>query len=153
METPNAVIRYIGRYSKRACISEYKITDIDGEYISFKYKDYKTIDQDGKPVVKVLKLHYSEFFPRLLQHVPLPYFRLVRYYGLYSTKSKIKEEFLNKNDEIDEENGVFENPFICTLCNKERVYVETIFDIYRPSIRIKKPYELDIDPWEKQIRA
>lgn len=31
MDTPAAVIRYIGRYSKRACLSEYKITQMEGE--------------------------------------------------------------------------------------------------------------------------
>jgi hypothetical protein len=153
MPTPSAVIRYIGRYSKRACISEYKITDIDGEFISFDYKDYKTKDQNQKPMVKNLRLHYSDFFPRLLQHVPLPYFRLVRYYGLYSTKSKINEEFLNKSDDVIDENRVFENPFICTICNKERVYIETIFDIRTRSNRIKESFDLNIHPWYKQKRA
>ena len=36
---------------------------------------------------------------------------------------------------------------------KKECMLKQFFDIYRPSIRIKKPYELDIDPWEKQIRA
>ena len=81
MKIRTQVITYIGRYSKRACISEYKITDIDGEYISFRHKDYKEKNAQGKIVKKILKLHYNEFFPLLLQHVPIPYFRLVRYYG------------------------------------------------------------------------
>ena len=153
METPSAVIRYIGRYSKRACISEYKITKIDGEFITFDYKAYKTKEKDRKPVIQSLRLHYSDFFPRLLQHVPLPYFRLVRYYGLYSTKSEIKEEFLNKSDDIEEENGVFENPFICTSCNRERVYIETVFEIRKPSVTIKRPYELNFNAWDKHERA
>ena len=40
MKIPSQVICYIGRYSKRACLSEYKITAIEGEYISFRYKDF-----------------------------------------------------------------------------------------------------------------
>jgi len=155
IDTPEAVIRYIGRYSKRACISEYKITEIEGEYISFNYKDNKTIDQDRKPVVRTLKLHYSKFFPRLLQHVPLPYFRLVRYYGLYSTKSKIKDEFLNKNkgDDINEEHIEYENPFICTLCNRERVYINTVIDIRKPIERKKETFDINIHPWHEHKRA
>ncbi len=130
MQSSAAVIRYIGRYSKRACISEYKITEINGDFISFTYKDYKTIGKDRKPVERIEKLHYREFFPRLLQHVPLPYFRLVRYYGLYATKSSIKEEYLdNNNENIDnQDEWQGENPFICTVCNKERVYLYTTFD-------------------------
>jgi len=131
MQTTAAVIRYIGRYSKRACISEYKITEIDGDFISFRYKDYKTVDKDKKPVERIEKLHYRVFFPRLLQHVPLPYFRLVRYYGLYATKSTIKEEYLDKDvSDINEleEDWQGENPFVCTVCKKERVYIYTTFD-------------------------
>ena len=128
MPAPSAVIRYIGRYSKRACLSERKITEIDGEYISFRHKDYKVIGQDNKPVERILKLHYSEFFPRLLQHVPLAYFRLVRYYGVYSTKRSIPEEYLNKESE-EEEEWEWENPFICNICKKRREYMYTVIDM------------------------
>lgn len=96
MNVPEQVIRYIGRYSKRACLSEYKITSIEGEFISFKYKDYKQKDDAGKYREKIMRLHYHDFFPLLLQHVPLTNFRLVRYYGIYATKSKILAEFKNK---------------------------------------------------------
>ncbi|MEA2043192.1 MAG: transposase, partial [Bacteroidota bacterium] len=88
METAVEVIRYIGRYSKRACLSEYKITNIEGEYLTFKYKDYKDRidpkDKKSPAKEKELRLHFSKFFPLLLQHVPPPYFRLVRYYGAYA---------------------------------------------------------------------
>jgi hypothetical protein len=151
--TPEAVIRYIGRYSKRACISEYKITSIEGEFISFSYKDYKTIDTEGKPVVRELRLHYTDFFPRLLQHVPLPYFRLVRYYGLYSTKNTIKEEYLNKSTETDNQEEVFESPFVCTFCNKKRVYLETIFDYRKTRTNKKQTTNLEYNPWLDLDRA
>lgn len=129
MPAPSAVIRYIGRYSKRACLSERKITEIDGEYISFMHKDYKVIGPDNKPVERVLKLHYSEFFPRLLQHVPLTYFRIVRYYGIYSTKSSIPQEYLNKETDQQESDWKWENPFVCNICKKKREYLFTVFDI------------------------
>ncbi len=146
MPNPSAVIRYIGRYSKRACLSEYKITEIDGAYISFRYKDYKTIDQDKKPVERILRLHYEKFFPRLLQHVPLRYFRLVRYYGLYSTKTVIDEEYLNKDIEQNEEQWNMESPFECTFCKKEKVYLYTIFDKRVREERIKAVFDVNIHP-------
>jgi Putative transposase len=137
MPAPSAVIRYIGRYSKRACISEHKITEIDGEYISFRYKDYKETGPDKKPVEKILRLHYKEFFPRLLQHVPLAYFRLVRYYGLYSTKNSIPEAYLN-NETEEEEEWEWENPFVCKVCKKPREYMYTIIDIRTRKEQIDK---------------
>jgi len=145
MPAPSAVIRYIGRYSKRACLSEHKITEIAGDYISFRHKDYKTIGLDNKPVERILQLHYSKFFPRLLQHVPLPYFRLVRYYGLYSTRSNIAEEYLNKDIEIEEKDQDYESPFVCSFCKKERAYQYTIFDIRPREIRIGQ-FDANIHP-------
>jgi hypothetical protein len=147
MKTPCAVIRYIGRYSKRACISEYKITDMEGEYISFRRKDYKTIDENNKPVERELKLHYMDFFPRLLQHVPFKNFRLVRYYGLYSNKGNIPEEYLNKDQEKDQEKQEEEciSPFVCSFCKENRIYIQTIYDMRLPQERIGK-FDINIHP-------
>ena len=136
MNIPTQVIRYIGRYSKRACLSEYKITNIEGENISFRYKDYKTKDKDNKPVEREIELNYRDFFPRLLQHVPLRHFRIVRYYGMYSNRASIAQEYLfTENDETAQENAdnwetlqmekTGENPLVCNSCQKRKVYVYT----------------------------
>ena len=119
MNVPEQVIRYIGRYSKRACLSEYKITSIEGEYISFKYKDYKQKDNEGKYTEKIMRLHYYDFFPLLLQHVPLTNFRLVRYYGIYATKSKILDEFKNKAAYVEScaDNQPLDPTKICSSCS------------------------------------
>jgi hypothetical protein len=130
---PDRVIRYIGRYSKRACLSEYKITSIEGEYISFRYKNYKRTDVNNKPIEEEITLHYRKFFPRLLQHVPLPYFKIVRYYGIYSNRGNIPQEYLytgkSSNTETWESLQIEktgENPLICTHCEKRKVYQYTI---------------------------
>jgi hypothetical protein len=138
MDTPTAVIRYIGRYSKRACMSESKITKIEDEFISFRYKDYTDLDKNNNPIEKELTLHYSEFFPRLLQHVPIPYFRLVRYYGLYSNSSVIPEQYLNKEIELAEiadEQILKESTTMCETCKCERVYQFSIIDRRLPKER------------------
>ena len=126
-------------------------SDFGGQYdwffhISFKYKDYKTIDQDKKPVERILRLHYEKFFPRLLQHVPLRYFRLVRYYGLYSTKNVIDEQYLNKDIEQNEEQWNMDSPFVCTFCKKDRTYLYTIFDKRIREERIKALFDVNIHP-------
>lgn len=132
IDVPETVIRYIGRYSKRACLSEYKITNMDGEYISFKYKDYKNLTKDKKPKEEILTLHYRDFFPRLLQHVPLAYFRIVRYYGVYSNHGNIPEEYFSKSQEVvvevTEQELEKRNPLHCDYCHQDKVYIMTIFD-------------------------
>jgi hypothetical protein len=134
MEIPALVIRYIGRYSKRACLSEYKITKIEGEYISFRHKDYKNLDIFNKPIVLELTLHFSDFFPRLLQHVPLPYFRIVRYYGQYSNRGQIPDEYLCEDTSTidspigESETTETENRKYCQHCGSEKEYQYTIID-------------------------
>jgi hypothetical protein len=136
MDIPEQVVRYIGRYSKRACLSEYKITNMEGENISFRYKDYKTMDKNGRPAEKIMEMNYRDFFPRLLQHVPLKYFRVVRYYGLYSNRAVIPGEFLyvatgGQETNTQENQGILqvgktgENPMICSTCKIRKVYVFT----------------------------
>jgi hypothetical protein len=131
METPEAVIRYIGRYSKRACLSEYKITQMEGEIIGFNYKDYKNKDYYGRPIEKERVLTYREFFALLLQHVPLPYFRLVRYYGIYSNKGHLPREYFSQEEEppinwvSQQESETGENPMVCKRCKIDKVYIYT----------------------------
>jgi len=137
MSNPLAVIRYIGRYSKRACLSEYKITKMEGNYIAFEYKDYRNLDFKGHPIVKELELHYSKFFPLLFQHVPFPNFRLVRYYGFYATASRIEEQYLFKPEDQISESEVIESEGqyvttddlrVCSTCNINKTYIYTIFE-------------------------
>jgi hypothetical protein len=127
IDTPVQVIRYIGRYSKRACLSEHKITNMEGEFISFRYKDYKDRDENKKPKEKELSLHYREFFPRLLQHVPAKYFRIVRYYGLYSNHGHISGEYFYTEPETPEAEP---EPDIlnCEHCKTRKVLVYIYFD-------------------------
>lgn len=129
MQSPKEVILYIGRYSKRACLSEYKITNMDGEYITFKHKDNKDKDANNKAKIKELTLHYTEFFPLLLQHVPLPHFQIVRYYGKYHPKSKVKTEYLYAKAQEESEVESEQNLPICEHCKEQKDYLYTIYDL------------------------
>jgi hypothetical protein len=139
MKTPAEVVRYIARYSKRACLSEYKISLIEGEYICFTYKDYRDRENPNNPKskakVKEMRLHYSEFFPLLLQHVAKPYFRLVRYYGCYGRFEKIPQDYKSKPEEtklseqIEIEYQTAENnPKYCKSCTCAKIYIHTLID-------------------------
>ena len=162
MDIPEQVVRYIGRYSKRACLSEYKITKMEGENISFRYKDYKEKDENNKPVEKELELNYRDFFPRLLQHVPIKYFRLVRYYGLYSNRGHIPGEYLYNENQEQQEEGLDdwetlqiektgENPLICTHCLQRKTYQYTIFKKRNGTVFIIHKLYLQIKERKKQV--
>jgi hypothetical protein len=132
METPSDVIRYIGRYSKRACLSEYKITRIDGEFIAFRYKDYKNKDINGKPIEREMVLNYRDFFALLLQHVPLPSFKLVRYYGIYSNRGHLPKELFSGGDDVTitwrelQQSETGHDPLLCKKCNVIKTYSHSI---------------------------
>ena len=132
IDTPEEVIRYIGRYSKRACLSEYKITRMENEIIAFKYKDNKNKDFNGNPIERELVLNYRDFFPLLLQHVPLPRFRLVRYYGIYSNRGHIPREYFSEMDDTPvnwkslQQSETGQDPLICQKCNVIKTYSYSI---------------------------
>jgi hypothetical protein len=134
MDTPADVIRYIGRYSKRACLSEYKITRMDGEMIGFRYKDHKNKDFLGLPIEKERVLNYRDFFPLLLQHVPLTSFRLVRYYGIYSNRGHLPKEVFSTPEDVTlnwkalqmSETG--QDPLLCQKCNVIKTYSHSIVE-------------------------
>jgi len=88
LEDLNQIVGYVGRYTKRACISEYKILSINDDYISFKFNDYKNTPRGQAPLQSIRKLHFNQFFDLLLQHVPDKNYRMVRYFGCYASHYK-----------------------------------------------------------------
>lgn len=78
--------KYIGRYAKRPCLSETKITNYDpiAKTVAFTYRDkIEKID-------KQLTLPAEEFIGRLVRHIPDKHFRMIRYYGVYANAVKNK---------------------------------------------------------------
>jgi hypothetical protein len=80
------VLKYLGRYTHRIAISNYRIVNISGDKVSFRYKDYK---DDSK--VKIMTLDASEFMRRFLLHVLPKGFMKIRFYGILSNHNKKAE--------------------------------------------------------------
>lgn len=87
LEDIEQIVGYVGRYTKRSCLSEYKIKE-NGSRIVFTYNDYKNTPRGSKPLVSKKYMRPSEFLDKLLQHVPEPGYKGVRYYGLYNSHYK-----------------------------------------------------------------
>lgn len=132
------IVNYVGRYTKRACISEYNIISADDGKIRFKYKDYKHVDHSGRPNKAELTLNYRDFFGRLFEHVPSKGFRMVRYYGMYSNRKICKQT--QETDKQDTKDKTPDNwrdlqilktgtdPLMCPCCNKEMMLVDQYYD-------------------------
>jgi hypothetical protein len=78
---PAVTVRYIGRYTKRAVLAEYRITHYDGKVVRFAYRDYA---QDGKTSYKTLPV--LAFIGRLIRHIPDKNFKMVRHAGLFAPR-------------------------------------------------------------------
>lgn len=73
---PEQVFNYLGRYTHRVGISNYRILSIDDGKVTFATKDGET-----------LTLSDEEFIRRFLQHVLPPGFTKIRHYGLMASSN------------------------------------------------------------------
>ena len=94
LEDINQIVGYVGRYTKRTCISEYKIQQAEGDIIKFNFNDYKNTPRGEKPKQGIKEMSNVEFLDQLLQHVPDSGYKMVRYYGMYNSlyKGRIPKE-------------------------------------------------------------
>src|SRR5215207_1824765 len=83
LRDPGFALRYIGRYTKRAVLAEYRITHYDPErgVVRFAFQDYA---QSGRTSFKTLPV--LAFIGRLIRHIPDKHFKMVRYAGLFATR-------------------------------------------------------------------
>ena len=75
-------VEYLGRYIKRPPISEARITKYDGEKVTFNFLDHynNTIEHVTMTVFK--------FIAHLIMHIPDRNFRMIRYYGFLSNRTR-----------------------------------------------------------------
>ena len=78
-----SVIRYLGKYTHRIAISNYRIKGMTESTVTFSVKDYKKQGQ-----WKESTLSGEEFIRRFLMHVPPKRFVRIRHYGLLSSRNK-----------------------------------------------------------------
>ena len=122
---------YIGRYARRPPISEVRIKEYTGEWITFEYKDY--LNNGGK-VLETLKT--VEFIEKLIRHIPEHYFNVIRHFGLMA--SRVKAAYKEITDRLlpfpprpekaltwQERQTAFRgmNPLVCRICQKPMRFV------------------------------
>jgi hypothetical protein len=82
---PEAVLRYLSRYTHRIAISNRRLVSADDRGIAFRWKDYR---QDGLDRWKTMTLAPAEFIRRFLIHVLPKGFHRIRHYGLLANTSR-----------------------------------------------------------------
>src|SRR5262249_52663852 len=84
---PEAVLRYLSRYTHRVAISNRRLVSADDGAIAFRWKDYRI---DGPGRWKTMSLHPHEFIRRFLLHVLPKGFHRIRNYGLFANTNRVE---------------------------------------------------------------
>lgn len=79
------VIEYLARYVHRVAISNQRIVKVEGDQVSFKYRDRKDGNQE-----KLETLPVHEFLRRFMLHAVPKGFQRIRYHGFLANRSKEK---------------------------------------------------------------
>lgn len=126
LRRPERIVRYIGRYIKRAPLAEHNIKAIEEGKIAFLCKSYRE-KSGNKPRNKLVTLSAQEFLKRLVVHVPLEGFHLVRYYGAYhpqSTNARPAERQTWRDLQIEKTGS---DPLCCPCCGAQLIFCGVVF--------------------------
>lgn len=80
---PEAVLKYLARYTHRIAISNHRLIEADEKHVRFTWKDYRKAKRS-----RVMQLEIAEFARRFLLHVLPERFVKIRYYGLLAQSQR-----------------------------------------------------------------
>ena len=139
--------KYVGRYVGRPAIAESRILKYDGKNVTYKY----TRHEDNKVIVETV--HVYEFIKRIIRHIPEKNFKMIRYFGIYSRRSKCKVNFIKMIDKMvlsirksiaNWENRILAitgvDPCKCPNCNNKMRFHDIVYPKYgsmQERLRIK----------------
>ena len=117
---PQAVLKYLSRYTHRVAIANRRLQSVDETHVSFTYKDYR---RKGNNMHRTMQLTCDEFMRRFLLHVLPTGFHRIRHYGLLANKAKLNmarqalhvappPEIKNPANESKADSA----PFVCRQC-------------------------------------
>lgn len=86
---PAQVLEYLGRYTHRVAISNYRLKSMGGSRVKFSYRDRA---DDNKE--KIMELDAGEFIRRFLLHVLPDRFMKIRYFGFLANNIRRKSILL-----------------------------------------------------------
>jgi Putative transposase/Transposase zinc-binding domain len=130
---PAAVLAYLSRYTHRVAIANSRLIAVDGNGVTFKWKDYRA---EGRDRYKLMTLQPGEFIRRFLIHVLPSGFHRIRSYGLFANGARAENiaqarELLNApaphkqaDDAADlDQPPAFSHP--CPCCGGRMIIIET----------------------------
>lgn len=150
---PDAVLRYLARYTHRVAIANSRLVSMDNDGVSFRWKNYRVKAQCRQ---RVMHLEHDEFIRRFLLHVLPSGFHRIRHYGLVANAGRkrnlkqarlllhvpVVEPSIQEAVEVTKLDRT--DPFICPKCHAPMVIIELLVGINYP----RAPPEKLINPVE-----
>ena len=135
------VLEYLGRYTHRIAISNYRILKVTNSHVTFRYLNRK------KESTATETITGKQFILRFLQHVLPKRFTKIRHYGFLSTRSKAldlpkirtalkvkepaaKRKLSNREVMIETQE---KDPYLCPKCQQEEMVVYAVIHGIRGS--------------------
>lgn len=128
--------KYVVRYVRHPAIADSRILKYDGKQVQFKYKRYV----NGKKHYYKKTMDVNDFIGALVSFIPPKNFKIVRYYGIYSRRSKIDlKNLLNQLVKLYGKLTIYnytinksrenksKNIVICPFCGDEMELVEIYY--------------------------
>jgi hypothetical protein len=80
---PEHVLRYLGRYTHRVAISNHRLVSLEGNQVTFRWRDSAHGNQQ-----RLMTLAVEEFLRRFLLHVLPPGFVRIRHFGFLAHRRR-----------------------------------------------------------------
>jgi hypothetical protein len=77
------VLQYLARYTHRVAISSHRLLSVDGDHVTFRWKDYAHHSK-----CRAMTLTSEEFLRRFLQHVLPKGLPRIRYFGWLANRRR-----------------------------------------------------------------
>jgi hypothetical protein len=138
LKNPEKVMDYLGRYTHRIALSNDRLVKLEGNEVTFRWRD--SADNNK---IKWLTLEALEFIRRFLLHVLPEQFVKIRYYGIFSHRSRKGKllrckKLLGGSTGVESKEGPKEtwqdlltritgiDPRICPHCGKGKMILKEI---------------------------
>jgi hypothetical protein len=132
------VMDYLGRYTHRVAISNDRLVRLEGDQVTFRYRD-----RNDNDTIKLMTLDASEFIRRFLLHILPDGFMKIRHYGILSNRNRRtklascktllgvdcqddKREKQSWQDLLTRITG--HDPRICPYCGKGKMVLQEVLD-------------------------
>lgn len=132
---PSHVIEYLGRYTHKIAISNYRIIEINNTHVIFNWKDYR-----NGGITKPMKLTIAEFVRRFAMHILPHRFVRIRHYGIlsYHGRSKKIPDLQKKQGFIPKPEPVVNRDILptlqCAKCNSQNIRTTEL-----PKVKMRAP--------------